>query len=83
MKSPNVCMVTEYMANGSLRDILADKSATMDWNMKMKIGHSVAFALSYLHGLKPPLIHGDINPACTCSLFSCKGLTEYCRHSGG
>jgi len=60
VKPPNLCIVTEYMKRGSLRDILRDKSIQLPWKLRMKICRSVALALNYLHTLDPIIIHRDL-----------------------
>jgi len=51
------------MAKRSLREILRDNSTAMDWKLTLKIGHSIALALTYLHCLKPAIIHRNLKPA--------------------
>ena len=63
LRPPNLCIVTEYMAKGSLREVLRDKSISLDMSQKMKIGRSIALALTYLHSLKPIIIHRDLKPS--------------------
>jgi len=60
LKTPNLCVVTEYLKNGSLKDMLADKSVPMKWKTKMRIGHSAALGLHYLHSLEPVILHRDL-----------------------
>jgi serine/threonine protein kinase len=60
VKPPNLCIVTEYMKKGNLRDILRDKTIQLPWKLRMKIARSIALALNYLHTLDPVIIHRDL-----------------------
>ncbi|POM69364.1 TKL protein kinase [Phytophthora palmivora] len=56
--------VTEFMDNGDLRDVLygyKSKGERLSWEShKATIALHIAEALSYLHGLKPKIIHRDL-----------------------
>uniref|UniRef100_H3GIU1 Protein kinase domain-containing protein n=1 Tax=Phytophthora ramorum TaxID=164328 RepID=H3GIU1_PHYRM len=56
--------VTEFMDNGDLRDVLHGykmKGERLSWEShKATIALHIAEALSYLHGLKPMIIHRDL-----------------------
>ena len=69
VNEPNrpVCLITPYMANGSLTDVLKDrrKRAAMPWQQRLRIAVGTADALVYLHtpsASKPRVIHRDIKP---------------------
>ncbi len=55
------CMVMEYMSNGSLFSYLEKNPQTqMTWDMRLTIGGGIVDGMAYLHGLNPPIIHGDL-----------------------
>jgi serine/threonine protein kinase/ABC-type phosphate transport system substrate-binding protein len=60
VKPPNLCIVTEFVKMGSLNTILADKKIGLKWKQKMKIAHSAALGLNYLHALQPVILHRDL-----------------------
>ncbi|ELR19448.1 uncharacterized protein ACA1_267050 [Acanthamoeba castellanii str. Neff] len=51
VKRLNLCIVTEFVKNGSLRDILANNSVKLAWAQKLKLLHSAALGINYLHSL--------------------------------
>ncbi|KAL6992488.1 Serine/threonine-protein kinase hsl1 [Sarracenia purpurea var. burkii] len=55
-------LVYEYMANGSLGDLLhGGKSGVLDWAARYRIAVEAAEGLSYLHhDCMPPIIHRDV-----------------------
>eukprot|EP01125_Pyxidicula_operculata_P013453 TRINITY_DN4467_c0_g1_i1.p1 TRINITY_DN4467_c0_g1~~TRINITY_DN4467_c0_g1_i1.p1 ORF type:complete len:564 (+),score=136.35 TRINITY_DN4467_c0_g1_i1:56-1747(+) len=56
---PKICYITEYMSQGSLRDVLSKKKK-LEWRMKLNIALETARAMKYLHGLDPPVLHHDL-----------------------
>ena len=50
-------MVTEYMALGSLKGVLADHTRALGWPIRTRIAAQVADGMAYLHGLK--IVHRD------------------------
>eukprot|EP01087_Luapelamoeba_hula_P003945 TRINITY_DN138_c0_g1_i2.p1 TRINITY_DN138_c0_g1~~TRINITY_DN138_c0_g1_i2.p1 ORF type:complete len:1733 (-),score=273.96 TRINITY_DN138_c0_g1_i2:43-5241(-) len=60
MKSPNLCILTEYVKHGSLRDVLSNKSIKLSWQMRMKIAKTAALGVYYLHSLEPVIMHRDL-----------------------
>ncbi|KAG4380711.1 hypothetical protein GLYMA_15G001500v4 [Glycine max] len=55
-----------YMANGSLHDVLHEKTPplTLEWNVRNKIAVGIAHGLAYLHyDCDPPIVHRDIKPS--------------------
>ncbi|KAL6047965.1 Serine/threonine protein kinase, catalytic domain containing protein, variant 2 [Balamuthia mandrillaris] len=60
VRRPHLCIVTEYMKKGSLKDILRDKATQLPWNLRMKMARSIALGLHYLHSLEPIIIHRDL-----------------------
>ena len=64
-QSPNLCIVSEYMAKGSLFKLLHGKSnhqerAELTLGQKLKMACDVAVGMHYLHTSSPPIIHGDL-----------------------
>ncbi|XP_023001692.1 receptor-like protein kinase HSL1 [Cucurbita maxima] len=55
-------LVYEYMANGSLGDLLhSSKKGVLDWPTRFKIALDAAKGLSYLHhDCTPPIFHRDV-----------------------
>jgi ankyrin repeat protein/tRNA A-37 threonylcarbamoyl transferase component Bud32 len=56
---PKICYVTEYMSQGSLRDVL-NKKKKLEWRTKLSIAVETARGMKYLHGLDPPVLHHDL-----------------------
>ncbi|XP_014862944.1 PREDICTED: ankyrin repeat and protein kinase domain-containing protein 1 [Poecilia mexicana] len=48
-------VVTEYMSNGSLNNLLASHSFM--WQKKFQMIHEISMAMNFLHSAKPPLLH--------------------------
>lgn len=57
-----LCLVTECIEGESLQQVLR-RGHTLDQERVRRFLADAASALSYLHGLVPPLIHRDIKPA--------------------
>lgn len=59
---PNYAIVTEFMHNGSLYDILHDDSRKipLSWSSKFGFGYDAAKGMAFLHGNKPPFLHRDL-----------------------
>eukprot|EP01113_Clastostelium_recurvatum_P037621 TRINITY_DN5522_c0_g1_i1.p1 TRINITY_DN5522_c0_g1~~TRINITY_DN5522_c0_g1_i1.p1 ORF type:complete len:888 (-),score=262.81 TRINITY_DN5522_c0_g1_i1:24-2687(-) len=55
----DMCIVTEYMSKGSLRDVL-NSAAVLDPPLLLKMALDAATGLHYLHTYSPPIIHRDI-----------------------
>uniref|UniRef100_A0A8C1AD41 Receptor-interacting serine/threonine-protein kinase 2 n=1 Tax=Cyprinus carpio carpio TaxID=630221 RepID=A0A8C1AD41_CYPCA len=47
------CIVTEYMTNGSLDEILLS-------NAQLRILYEIALGVNFLHNMTPPLLHHDL-----------------------
>jgi serine/threonine protein kinase len=63
VKKPNLCIVTEFVKNGSLRDILNNNSIRLTWVQKLKLLHSAALGINYLHSMQPVIVHRDLKPS--------------------
>lgn len=59
-----VCIVTELMARGNVRDLLVGivkgKSIRLDWSLRLQWALDTAQGMAYLHSLNPPMIHRDL-----------------------
>ncbi|XP_031489250.1 probable LRR receptor-like serine/threonine-protein kinase At1g51810 isoform X2 [Nymphaea colorata] len=59
-----IILVSEYMAGGSLSEILKARASELTWRKRLQIAIDAATGLEYLHtGCKPAVIHRDIKPA--------------------
>ncbi|XP_013421264.1 serine/threonine-protein kinase TAO2-like isoform X2 [Lingula anatina] len=66
LDGPEVCLIYQFMVNGSLEDRLACKDGTkpLSWHQRCSILKGAARGLQYLHtALDKPLIHGDVKSA--------------------
>ncbi len=79
VKKPNLCLVTEFVKQGSLKDILLNPTIKLPWEHKLKLLHSAALGIHYLHSLHPVVIHRDLKssnllvpqPRCAVLRVSC------------
>ncbi|NWT78251.1 RIPK2 kinase, partial [Lanius ludovicianus] len=55
-------IVTEYMPNGSLNQLLHGKDVYPDipWCLRFRILYEIALGVNYLHNMNPPLLHHDL-----------------------
>ncbi|XP_049556363.1 uncharacterized protein LOC117199120 isoform X3 [Orcinus orca] len=55
-------IVTEYMPNGSLNELLHRKNEYPDvpWPLRFRILHEIALGVNDLHNMNPPLLHHDL-----------------------
>ncbi|XP_062986987.1 receptor-interacting serine/threonine-protein kinase 2 [Elgaria multicarinata webbii] len=55
-------IVTEYMPNGSLSELLHGKNVYPDlaWSLRFRILYEIALGVNYLHNMSPPLLHHDL-----------------------
>ncbi|XP_046882934.1 receptor-interacting serine/threonine-protein kinase 2-like [Hypomesus transpacificus] len=56
------CIVTEYMINGSLDQLLHEKSLypLLAWPLRLQILYEIALGVNFLHNMTPPLLHHDL-----------------------
>lgn len=57
---PQLCMVTEYAANGSLFDIIQKQRARFTAALLRSICIDVASGMQALHSMTPPILHRDL-----------------------
>lgn len=64
-KRRSMVLVYELMENGNLQDVLLHRKCAelMQWKQRFSIAVDIAKGLQYLHGLDPPVIHGDVKPS--------------------
>lgn len=60
LRSPNMCIVTEWIGRGSLRSVLSDNSIKISWPTRLRLLQGIVLGLSYLHSMKPPILHRDL-----------------------
>ncbi|NXC49389.1 RIPK2 kinase, partial [Penelope pileata] len=55
-------IVTEYMTNGSLNQLLhgEDMYPDIPWCLRYRILYEIALGVNYLHNMNPPLLHHDL-----------------------
>ncbi|NWW92033.1 RIPK2 kinase, partial [Rhynochetos jubatus] len=55
-------IVTEYMTNGSLNQLLHGRDVYPDipWCLRFRILYEIALGVNYLHNMNPPLLHHDL-----------------------
>ncbi|KFW05819.1 Receptor-interacting serine/threonine-protein kinase 2, partial [Eurypyga helias] len=55
-------IVTEYMTNGSLNQLLHGRDVCPDipWCLRFRILYEIALGVNYLHNMNPPLLHHDL-----------------------
>ena len=53
--------VSEFMARGTLHDILCDASLVVDWSTLMQLLLDVAAGMAYLAGFGVPIVHQDFS----------------------
>jgi len=60
---PNVCLVTEYCARGSLDHLLHKSGLHLDLVKKVEFAMDIARGMSCLHAQRPAIIHRDLKTA--------------------
>ncbi|TVU46794.1 hypothetical protein EJB05_06357, partial [Eragrostis curvula] len=58
-----LALITEYMPNGNLSDILHHDNTPISLDERLRIAEKCAKALAYMHDMYTPVIHGDIKPS--------------------
>lgn len=57
---PNLCIVTEFMPNGSLYDLLHQRRQPLSTSQRHLIASQIADGVYFLHGRQPPFVHRDL-----------------------
>ncbi len=60
---PNLCIITEFVRKGNLKEILLNKGVKLAWNQRLHLLKSTALGVNYLHSLVPCIIHRDLKPS--------------------
>lgn len=64
LQPTKVCIVTELMSRGNVRDLLVGivkgESVRLDWCLRQQWALDTARGMAYLHSLEPPMIHRDL-----------------------
>ena len=56
-------LVLEHMFNGSLFDLLQNKTVSLEGEDVLHVLRDIARGVRFLHANKPPIIHGDLKAA--------------------
>ncbi|KAI5103845.1 receptor-interacting serine/threonine-protein kinase 2, partial [Silurus meridionalis] len=56
------CIVTEFMTNGSLDELLHEKNMypVVAWPLRLRVLYEIALGVNFLHNMTPPLLHHDL-----------------------
>lgn len=60
MMQPDICILTEYMAKGSIYRILHDENVHLSWDIRRRFALDAARGMNYLHTSDPIVIHRDL-----------------------
>jgi len=60
LEHPNLAIVTEYIPNGNVFDLLFTHRVNLPAAIRLKIASQVALALNYMHSCDPVVIHRDL-----------------------
>lgn len=64
VQKTKVCIVTELMARGNVRDLLVGmvkgRKIRLDWSLRQQWALDTAMGMAYLHSLNPLMIHRDL-----------------------
>eukprot|EP00026_Physarum_polycephalum_P001822 Phypoly_transcript_01825.p1 GENE.Phypoly_transcript_01825~~Phypoly_transcript_01825.p1 ORF type:complete len:934 (+),score=138.65 Phypoly_transcript_01825:235-3036(+) len=53
-------LVMEYMAKGSLHDVLHNQKISLNYDMKLHLALQAAQGINFLHQSQPPIVHRDL-----------------------
>eukprot|EP01137_Pigoraptor_chileana_P000467 Opistho-2@36725 len=56
----NLCIVTEFMARGSLLDLFDQPDVVFDWPLRLSFALGASKGMEYLHSGTPPILHLDL-----------------------
>jgi len=60
LKPPNLCIVTEFMAGGSLHHLLHRAKTPLTLGQQARMALQIAEGVAFLHSLRPPVVHRDL-----------------------
>lgn len=60
LEHPNLAIVTEYVPNGNVFDLLYMRRVNLPAAIRLKIASQVALAICYMHSCDPIVIHRDL-----------------------
>jgi serine/threonine protein kinase len=60
MQGRDMCIVTEFIERGSLREVLKDTSIKLSLETILQMALNAAKGMNYLHTYNPPIIHRDL-----------------------
>eukprot|EP01104_Vermistella_antarctica_P012308 TRINITY_DN3540_c0_g1_i2.p1 TRINITY_DN3540_c0_g1~~TRINITY_DN3540_c0_g1_i2.p1 ORF type:complete len:764 (+),score=118.30 TRINITY_DN3540_c0_g1_i2:1890-4181(+) len=60
LEPPDHLLLTEYVALGSLRDVLDNQRIRLPWPLRVRMMSDAAKGMLYLHKQNPPIIHRDL-----------------------
>lgn len=58
-KEKKLHLVTEYIAGGTLRELIHDISQPLPWEQRVSFAKDIAAGMAYLHSMN--IIHRDLN----------------------
>lgn len=58
-KDKKLHLVTEFIAGGTLKDLIHDMSETLPWEQRVSFAKDIAAGMTYLHSMN--IIHRDLN----------------------
>lgn len=60
LEHPNLAVVTEYVPNGNVFDLLYMRRVDLPADIRLKIARQVTLAINYMHSHNPIVIHRDL-----------------------
>ncbi len=60
LRAPNLCLLLEWCAGGSLHDLLHRSKSDISREQRLGLAAGVASAVAFLHTSSPAIIHRDI-----------------------
>lgn len=60
LQTPNLCIITEFMAGGSLHALLHKNQTPLTRTQQATMALQITEGVAYLHSLRPPFVHRDL-----------------------
>lgn len=57
---PEMLLVMEFLARGSLHDVLHSGDHNVTYNLQLHIAYQAALGINFLHQATPPILHRDL-----------------------